>query len=151
MTSPKPPSLHAIDRRGLIFGLGAYLSWGLIPLYFKLLKSVPSVDIVAHRVLWSLLVVGVLVLAARGWPAVRAVLANRRAMLILVASSLMIGRAISRIPRVLLTDPASRVKRNDRQYFWSSSRTNSARLPIVTGKITVSASGSPKEILIIEE
>ena len=91
MTTPIVPTSPAIDRRGLIFGLGAYVCWGLIPLYFKLLQSVPSAEIVAHRVLWSLLVVGLLVLAACGWPKVRATLANRRAMTILVASSLLIG------------------------------------------------------------
>ncbi len=40
-------------KEGLLLGICCYLIWGLIPLYFKLLKGVPAWDIVAHRVLWS--------------------------------------------------------------------------------------------------
>ena len=42
------------DRTGLALGLTAYALWGVLPLYFKALERVPAVDIVAHRVLWSL-------------------------------------------------------------------------------------------------
>ena len=52
-------SRHDADRRtraGLFFGLAAYGLWGIMPIYFKWLKAVPSVDIVAHRIVWSLVV-----------------------------------------------------------------------------------------------
>lgn len=39
---------------GILYALGAYLSWGLFPLYFRQIASVPSLQIVAHRTLWSL-------------------------------------------------------------------------------------------------
>ena len=41
-------------RAGLLFGLAAYGLWGVLPIYFKLLLAVPAVDIVAHRIVWSL-------------------------------------------------------------------------------------------------
>lgn len=50
---------------GVLFALGAYLSWGLFPLYFRQIASIPALQIVAHRTVWSLLFV-MLVLLATG-------------------------------------------------------------------------------------
>lgn len=76
---------------GLIFGVSAYLLWGVMPLYFKALTHVGPVEIVAHRILWSLVFLGALIALWRRWPAVRAALSNRRAMLLLVATSVLIA------------------------------------------------------------
>jgi len=46
---------HARTRAGLLLGLGAYLLWGVLPLYFKTIAEVPATEIVAHRIVWSLL------------------------------------------------------------------------------------------------
>jgi chloramphenicol-sensitive protein RarD len=51
-------------RRGTLYGAGAYLLWGLFPLYWPLLRPSTAVEVLAHRVLWSLGVV-VLLLALR--------------------------------------------------------------------------------------
>jgi chloramphenicol-sensitive protein RarD len=53
------------ERRGTVFGLVAYLIWGLFPLYWPLLEPAGAIEILAHRVVWSLLVVAV-VLAVSG-------------------------------------------------------------------------------------
>ena len=60
---------NANPRRGYVLGLSAYLLWGLFPLYFKHLDAVPALEIVAHRVLWSALGAGLLLLVWRhpGW------------------------------------------------------------------------------------
>ena len=42
-------------QRGIIAGLGAYLIWGLVPVFFKQLSAISAGEIIAHRVLWSLL------------------------------------------------------------------------------------------------
>ncbi len=47
-------------RDGLLAGLGAYLMWGLVPLYWPLLEPAGALEILAHRMVWSLAVVGVL-------------------------------------------------------------------------------------------
>lgn len=52
-------------KEGILAALGAYVIWGLVPIFFKQLAAVPALEIIAHRVLWSLLLVGAL-LAARG-------------------------------------------------------------------------------------
>lgn len=54
-------------NRGVLYALGAYLLWGLFPLYFKAVQSVSSMEILAHRMLWSLLFVAVLLALLRRW------------------------------------------------------------------------------------
>jgi chloramphenicol-sensitive protein RarD len=72
-------------------GLGAYLLWGLFPLYFPLLEPAGGLEIVAHRVLWSLLFVGLLLTVLRRWPQVRAVVTDRRRLLVLSAAAVLIA------------------------------------------------------------
>ncbi|MFE7974730.1 EamA family transporter RarD [Streptomyces shenzhenensis] len=54
-------------RTGLLNGLAAYGMWGLVPLFWPLLKPAGAVEILAHRMVWSLVFVGVLLLAVRRW------------------------------------------------------------------------------------
>jgi chloramphenicol-sensitive protein RarD len=44
---------EGIDKAGVLFGLGAYLLWGVFPIYWRLLSAVPSFQILAHRLVWS--------------------------------------------------------------------------------------------------
>lgn len=53
---------HTAERDGIIAALGAYVTWGLVPIFFKQLGHVPALEIIAHRVVWSLLLVGALLL-----------------------------------------------------------------------------------------
>ena len=63
-------SAHAIDRRGLAVTAATFVIWGVVPLYWHLLKAVPALQIMAHRVVWSaLLVVGWLLLRGEGFAA----------------------------------------------------------------------------------
>ncbi|WP_051366293.1 EamA family transporter RarD [Hamadaea tsunoensis] len=59
-------------RRGYLLGFGAYVLWGFFPLYFKMLKSAGPVEILAHRVVWSLACVAVLITVLRRWRAIAA-------------------------------------------------------------------------------
>lgn len=58
-------------RSGVLLGLGAYLMWGLFPLYFRLLDAAGPVEVVLHRIVWSLLVCVLLVLVTRGGASLR--------------------------------------------------------------------------------
>ena len=59
------------DSYGTILGVGAYLIWGLFPLYWPLLKPAVSIEILGHRIVWSLLAVVVaLVVRRKGLPRV---------------------------------------------------------------------------------
>lgn len=84
-------SEQALDRRGLLTATIAFVLWGLMPLYWHLLKAVPSLQIVFHRVVWStLLVVGWLLWRyGRGW--LRETLALPRARWMLALSGTFIA------------------------------------------------------------
>ena len=78
-------------RGGLALGLGAYALWGVLPIYFKLVAAVPAFDIVAHRVLWSLPFLALLILLSRGLSKVREAVGAPRTLFILVLTALLIG------------------------------------------------------------
>ncbi|GLR47137.1 EamA family transporter RarD [Sphingomonas astaxanthinifaciens] len=78
-------------RSGLALGVGAYGLWGLLPIYFKLLIGVPAVAIVAHRIVWSLLVLGILLSLGKAWREVGAALRHKGSVKLLLATSLLIG------------------------------------------------------------
>ena len=81
---------QTIDRTGLFQGAGAYLCWGLLPLYFKALEGVPAVEVLANRICWALVLLVAITFATRRMPQLRAVFANRRAVLMLGVSALLI-------------------------------------------------------------
>lgn len=78
-------------RAGFALGLGAYGLWGVLPIYFEALRAVPAVDIVAHRVLWSLPFLAVLVMLGGGAAKVRVAIARPRTVAMLVLTALLIG------------------------------------------------------------
>jgi len=78
-------------RVGVAAGLGAYGLWGVFPLYFPLLEPAGGLEIVAHRVVWSLLFIAGLLTVRRGWAQVRATVANRRALLVLAVAAVLIA------------------------------------------------------------
>ena len=91
-----PPTVEAAAARrhartGLVCGLFAYALWGVLPVYFKALHEVPALLIVAHRIVWSLVALGLLVSALRGWAPVRAALRDRRALTTLAVSAALIA------------------------------------------------------------
>lgn len=64
------------ERRGYLYGFSAYLIWGFFPLYIKLLRPSGALEILAHRVVWSVVFVALLLTVARRWRFLR-VLARR--------------------------------------------------------------------------
>ena len=80
-----------LDRQGLWMAIGAFVIWGVMPLYWHLLKAVPSLQIIAHRIVWStVLVAGWLTWKyGRGW--LRETLALPRAAWMLAISGTLIA------------------------------------------------------------
>ncbi len=77
-------------RTGLILGIGAYTLWGLLPIYLHLLHGVPALQVLAHRVLWSLLLLALVIVVLRRAAAIRAA-ARGRTLLLLCASAALIA------------------------------------------------------------
>jgi chloramphenicol-sensitive protein RarD len=80
-----------VKRAGILLGLAAYAIWGVMPLYFKLLAGIAPTEIVAHRILWSLIFLGVLATLWHRWPAIRAALATPKVLITLVVTALLIA------------------------------------------------------------
>lgn len=76
---------------GVAYALGAFGLWGAFPLYFHAVAAVPAAEILAHRVVWSVVCVAAMLAVWRQWPAVRPALRDRRVLLALAGSSLLIG------------------------------------------------------------
>lgn len=77
--------------RGVLLGTGAYLMWGLFPLYWPLLEPSGSLEVLAHRVLWSLAVVVLMLAATRRLGTIRAVVADRRRLAKLSLAAVVIA------------------------------------------------------------
>ncbi len=78
-------------RAGLIYALAAYLSWGFLPVFFKHLHTVSAGEIVAQRILWSLVLLAVLIGFGRRFGHLRAALRNPVALRYLTLSALLIA------------------------------------------------------------
>ncbi|MBA2638925.1 MAG: EamA family transporter RarD [Nocardioidaceae bacterium] len=78
------------QRRGFWAGLAAYTLWGVFPLYFPLLDPASATEVLAHRIVWSLLTVVGLIALRRRWSSLRAVVVDRRRRLLLVAAGVII-------------------------------------------------------------
>lgn len=94
---PAAPPLDADEaarresRVGLLYGLAAYGWWGLLPLYLALLKHVPPLVLISHRVLWSVLFLAAILTVQRRWREVVAAARSPRMLGLLTVGSLLIG------------------------------------------------------------
>lgn len=65
MANPNTPdNAPNVARQGVFFALGAYMIWGLAPIYFKTLAHVPALEVLAHRIMWAFLFMLVLIVAS---------------------------------------------------------------------------------------
>ncbi len=91
MSAAPQTASHPDERAGLGFGAAAYALWGLFPLYFHLLEPTSAVEILCHRVLWTLVTMAAFLAVRRdrGWPA--AVLRDRRTVLRLGTAAVLVA------------------------------------------------------------
>ena len=76
---------------GILFALAAYTMWGLFPLFFGLLRDVPTFEVLMHRMVWSLLVLVAVLLALRRWRWIGALVAAPGLVWRYVLSALLIA------------------------------------------------------------
>lgn len=87
----EPPADSREGRRGALFGTAAFLWWGIAPLYFKAVAGVPSVEVLAHRITWSLAFVIALLVGRRGLLATLALLRDPRTLLTMAVTTCLIA------------------------------------------------------------
>ncbi|MGD8948011.1 MAG: EamA family transporter RarD [Desulfobacterales bacterium] len=85
-TNPRSESVYGVIYAGL-----AFLIWGLSPVYWKALGSVPAMEIIMHRVVWSFLFLLPLIVLQRKWDEFVGVLKNYRILLILLMTAIFVG------------------------------------------------------------
>lgn len=76
---------------GVIYAASAFVIWGVIPIYWKLLSHVDAVEIVMHRIVWTLVFALAALAAWQRLPKLYAALTNRRALAALTASAVLIA------------------------------------------------------------
>jgi len=79
------------DRRGLLLGAAAFGLWGLFPLYWPLLEPAAASEILAHRILWSLLLSAVLLAVGRRTGALQAMWSDPRVRWPMIGAGVTIG------------------------------------------------------------
>lgn len=88
------PGLKAVDKEttaGIAFGIGAYGLWGLLPLYFFALQPAGAVEIVANRVVWSLIFCTLLITVTRSWRAIAGAFRDRSVFATLTIAAVLIA------------------------------------------------------------
>jgi chloramphenicol-sensitive protein RarD len=94
-TAPGRPGAPADDpaafRAGVVYATAGFLWWGASPIYWKAVGTVAADELVAHRALWSTVLLAVLLIWRRRGGEVRAVLADRRAVATLGVTTLLIA------------------------------------------------------------
>lgn len=88
---PPPTTASEARRKGFLLGLAAYGFWGILPIYFKQIPHVPPVDVVAHRILWSIPLLALLLLATRQLPALKAAIRDLPTLRLLAITAVLIA------------------------------------------------------------
>ena len=78
-------------KKGMLFATMAFVMWGVAPVYFKQLLHVPALEILTHRVIWSVLFLAVIVAVLKQWHKVQFILSNPKYILMLVLSASLLG------------------------------------------------------------
>lgn len=76
---------------GLGYGITAYLIWGFFPVYFKALATVPPLQVVCHRIVWSILFLWIIIGWRSKWRDLRNAFCNGKALVLLTVSALLIA------------------------------------------------------------
>lgn len=81
---------HSEQTKGIIYTLGAFSAWGLLPIYWKQLNTVPAMEILVYRIIWSFIFVAILLSIKKRWGKALAIFSNCSTFFSLVLSSLII-------------------------------------------------------------
>jgi len=85
------PKRHPESFQGLAAALGSFFLWGLLPIYWKSIQSVNPMEILCHRIIWSLIFIGIILSVKNRWAETFAPIRSLRNFTILLLSSLCIG------------------------------------------------------------
>ena len=79
------------EKKGVIFAILAFTFWGLVPIYFKLVSSVSPLEILAHRIIWSLFFLYILIISTKQMGLVKKIFKDKRKFKILFITALLVS------------------------------------------------------------
>lgn len=77
-------------KKGILYGIGAYVAWGFFPIYWKQLHNIPAIQLIGHRIIWSFLLLIVVILFSKQWMEFRATV-NAKVLRIYTIAAILIG------------------------------------------------------------
>lgn len=83
--------MQTSSKSGIIYALTAFTLWAIAPIYFKEMSFVPATEVLAHRVIWSCVIVLVLIILLRYTDALKRVLSSPKTLMAMLISTLLIG------------------------------------------------------------
>jgi chloramphenicol-sensitive protein RarD len=89
----RPTQQHGNARQvsGVWYTIAAFFLWGILPLYWRAMKQVPSSQILGHRILWSFIFVVLVLTVQKRTPQIRSAIGLRRTRIFFIASAFTIG------------------------------------------------------------
>ncbi|MCD8498755.1 MAG: EamA family transporter RarD [Clostridiales bacterium] len=76
---------------GLMTAIAAYTLWGFLPVYWKVLGNVPALEVLSHRIIWSLVFVTLIIGLGRQWGKIQPIIADRKQVRLIVLAAIMIA------------------------------------------------------------
>lgn len=80
-----------MDKKGILTAFGAYIIWGLVPIYWKLIQHVPAIQLIGHRIVWSFILLAVFLLISNKWRQMWTMASNRKVLQIYLAAAVLVG------------------------------------------------------------
>lgn len=78
-------------NKGVLYGIGAYVLWGVFPIYFKLIAEVPATQILGHRIVWSFGLMVAIVLVRKDWKALGPALRTPKTVAVYTLAALLLS------------------------------------------------------------
>jgi chloramphenicol-sensitive protein RarD len=79
------------DRVGMWYATATFISWGILPIYWNSMEQVPSLQILAHRFVWSFIFVAILITIKKQWPLIKQVFSNLKTVFYIVGCAIFIS------------------------------------------------------------
>jgi chloramphenicol-sensitive protein RarD len=80
-----------MENKGILYAFGAYFIWGLFPIYWKLLKHVPAMQLIGHRIAWSFILLALILAVTRKWRELLTLSADRKVIRIYFIAAVLVG------------------------------------------------------------
>lgn len=78
-------------NKGVLYAAGAFFLWGILPIYLKAIKAASPMQILGHRIVWSVLLLVLIIAWRKEWKIMRQILRSKRTLLVLFIAALLLG------------------------------------------------------------